>query len=227
MQTSLATAAAGLGRAGRGETLRRRRRILLCAPPLLLLTTAMAFYGLGQVLEARVAYLGGFLFYWCFWCLGFPLWLLGPSRLVRLIRRPRSTRAAVIACLPLLFAYAYVFPRALAGADAVLVATSFLLATVNGALEEMLWRGTYLALFPRSLRLGWLYPSIAFGIWHLAPQLLVPSAHPGGPAAFVAVATILGLVWGWAARRARSLLPGMISHVLFDFSGLGARAFLP
>jgi hypothetical protein len=41
---------------------------------------------------------------------------------------------------------------------------------VMGTLEEVLWRGVYLELFPRSARWGVVWPSVFFALWHFAPD---------------------------------------------------------
>jgi membrane protease YdiL (CAAX protease family) len=61
-----------------------------------------------------------------------------------------------------------------------------------------------------------------FGLWHLAPQSRIQASNPGGSTAFVAVAIVLGLGWGWVARRTGSIRWVVVSHVLLDFGGLGA-----
>jgi hypothetical protein len=43
--------------------------------------------------------------------------------------------------------------------------------------------------------------------------------------ALVLVAAAVGLMWGWVAYQTGTLVWVTISQVLFDFSGLGARAY--
>jgi hypothetical protein len=43
---------------------------------------------------------------------------------------------------------------------------------------------------------------------------------------FVLVSTVVGLGWAWVARTRGTVRWSAISHVLFDFAGLGARAYL-
>jgi membrane protease YdiL (CAAX protease family) len=74
-------------------------------------------------------------------------------------------------------------------------------ATVISAAEELLWRGVFLARYPRSVIAGCLYPSVLFGLSHLGPLSARPSKR--GAAAFVAAATALGYVYGLEARSSR------------------------
>jgi membrane protease YdiL (CAAX protease family) len=111
------------------------------------------------------------------------------------------------------------------GATLQIILVSALLAIVNGTLEEVLWRGTYLAFFPESLWWSRLYPAIGFAIWHFAPQSVFRNKAPGGNLSLVVVAGIVGLMWAWVAGSTGTLLWVTISHILFDFSGLGGRLY--
>ena len=84
----------------------------------------------------------------------------------------------------------------LGDADATEIAISVAVATVNSAAEELLWRGVFLARFPRSLIAGAFCPnpSVLFGLSHLGPLSVRPSKR--GAAAFVAAAAALGYVYG-------------------------------
>jgi len=121
--------------------------------------------------------------------------------------------------------YAYEFPRVVGAATPAILIGSAAIALVNGALEELLWRGAFLDLFAHRRILGYLYPSVGFALWHFAPQSIFPNRAPGGSVSLVAVSLALGLVWGFVARRTRSIRWTVIAHVLFDFSGLGARLY--
>jgi hypothetical protein len=127
--------------------------------------------------------------------------------------------------IPLLLGYGYAFPRAVKQANLTIILLSALIALVNGSLEELLWRGAYVSVFPESWFFGLFYPAIGFAVWHFAPQAVFPSRAPGGNLALVVVAGLVGLMWGWVALQSGSILWTTVSHVLFDFSGLGARVY--
>jgi membrane protease YdiL (CAAX protease family) len=208
-----------------------KKLALLLAPWLLLLSTTIVFRRLAARFGPKRGYLGGFLFYWVFWCLLFPTWVLGPRRLPALFkpriapsRRPNPSELLLLA-LPPAVGYSLAFPRALAQADKKTLLASALQALINASAEELLWRGTYQAVFPKSLALGYLYPTLGFAVWHYAPQVVFPSRYPGGATSFVASAGLFGLLWGRVASRDGSIGRSLISHVLLDFSGLGARVY--
>lgn len=92
-------------------------------------------------------------------------------------------------------------------------------------MEELLWRGVFVNYWPRNFMWGVLYPSVGFGLWHLAPQIIHPAANP---LAFAVGSIVIGLCWGWVAWRTRSLRATTISHIFTDGSGLrNALFFLP
>jgi membrane protease YdiL (CAAX protease family) len=80
-----------------------------------------------------------------------------------------------------------------------------LLGLATGVSEEILWRGVYLTLFADNLWLNTLYPSLAFGLWHLAPLSVLGNQQPGGAASFVLYAVALGLSYAYAARKGGSI----------------------
>lgn len=110
-------------------------------------------------------------------------------------------------------------------AGAGIVAVSVLLGIVTGSTEELLWRGVYLRLFPDNVGWSRLYPSVAFGLWHLAPLGVLPSRYPGGAAGFVAYSTVLGLSYATAARKTGSIRWCALSHCIHDALGLGGFAY--
>jgi membrane protease YdiL (CAAX protease family) len=212
---------------------RLNRTVLIMTPPVLLVTTYLAYNGFVALFGFQWGYFLGFLFKWVFWCLLIPLWLVGSDGLRRMFRatHPPVWRPTwlgwLLLALPLIVAYGYAFPRALPHATVSIVLTSVVIALVNGTLEEVLWRGTYVQMFPGQAIWAWLYPSLGFALWHIAPQSVTGgAATPGGTAAFVVVAGVFGLCWGRVAFRTGSIRWTVVSHVLLDFAGLGALVYV-
>ncbi len=210
------------------------RIALLVAPPVLLAGMYLAYRGFALLFGPKGGYLAGFLLYWAFWCLLFPLWALGPRGLREVLRdvRPRLGRPAwlglLLLAIPPILGFSTAFPRALSAATGnlgLIVPLSALIALVNATLEELLWRGAYVTAFPKSVWLGYLYPALGFALWHLAPLSVRPSTMPGGAASFIVGAFVLGLYWGWVAWRTGSIRWTVISHMLLDLSGLGALKY--
>jgi membrane protease YdiL (CAAX protease family) len=203
----------------------------LATPPILLVSTYVAFRWGSESLGAVPGYLAGFVFYWLVWCAGLPLLVLGGDALAlfrpaaRPFGHPRWIGLLAVGA-PLVLGFGYAFPRAVTTASPAIVALSLLLAIVNAPLEELLWRGAYLRVFPSSAPLGWLYPSLGFAVWHFAPQSVFANSVPGGAVSLVLVAGVFGLGWAYVARSTGSLLAVALAHALFDFSGLGGRVYL-
>lgn len=126
---------------------------------------------------------------------------------------------------PLVLGYGYAFPRAIVHADLPIVLASFVLAAVNAALEELFWRACYISTFTTNKWLSIAYPTLGFGLWHIAPLAVFPSKAPGATAAFVIVATFVGLLYATVAAKRKSVFWTSLAHTLFDFSGLGARIY--
>ncbi len=210
----------------------RARGIALLLPPLVIASMALLFRGLAVIGGPRIGYLAAFLFYWGFWGLLVPRLLLGRHAMGRLFgpgRRPLASlgdAGRVLLILPPLVAAFTVFPAGLGRVTVPIVLASLAIATVNATTEEVLWRGVYARLFPDSMWLGYLYPALGFGLWHLAPQLAHPLGGLGAVLGFVVAATLIGLCYGWVAWRTGSVRGTVASHILMDFLGLGALVFL-
>jgi hypothetical protein len=191
-------------------------RYCLGLPFLLLPVMSGVFALASRWLGAEAGYLLGFGFYWLFWCLLAPRWLLGKAEFAALLRdrTPLFCRANWLAALLWLtvtlvtvFMYAGDFLRA----PLTLVLLAAPLATLNGFCEEILWRGLYVRRFPRNPWLAILYPSLGFALWHLAPQVIFPAENVIG---FVLSTFFLALPYGYIAWRTGSAKWTALSHSL-------------
>jgi membrane protease YdiL (CAAX protease family) len=205
--------------------------VLIVTPFALLGTTYLSFQWLVAQFGSKLGHLEGFLFYWIVWCFLLPWWILGTDGLLQIFHdganrfgNPAWLGIAFL-IIPLLLGYGYAFPRAIGQVNPMIILLSAFIAITNATLEELLWRGAYITAFPNSWFLGCLYPAIGFAIWHFAPQSVFPNTAPGGNISLVAVAGLVSLMWGWVARQSGSILWATVSHILFDFSGLGARIY--
>jgi len=210
--------------AGRPDAARRARRaLLLITPAALPLIMVPVFRVLPALLGARPGYFAGFVVWWAC-CAALAL----ACGTLPLGARPATLKGPVVPLLLVLplAALAFMFPRVLPQATLAVVLASAALAVVNATCEELLWRGAYAAAFPRDRLLGAVWPAIGFGVWHFAPQQVFASHTPGATGSFVAFAVVLGLCFGEAALRLRTLWPLVAAHALLDFSGLGARLYL-
>jgi membrane protease YdiL (CAAX protease family) len=210
----------------------QRTRLALDAAPVLVVATMWPVF---KVLTARygprLGYFLAFVVYWLGWCTLFPLWAVG-FRGIRESFGPGRSRFGQPTWLgvgsligPLVLAYASVFPRLLPRATPKVLIASFGLAVVNAVGEEVLWRGAFLRRARSRRGPAALWPVVGFALWHYAPLSVHPNRRPGGNHAFVGVSLLLGLLWSRLANSAGSIRWTALSHVLFDFAGLGALAY--
>ena len=74
-------------------------------------------------------------------------------------------------------------------------------ALVNAVAEELLWRGLFIQELAAYRRLAMVWSLIGFSSWHLAPQLVLPSAM--GRWRFVAGSAVVGMASTlWLGARA-------------------------
>jgi len=202
--------------------------LLIVLPFVLTLSCAFVFQSAVATFGSKPGYLIGFLFYWLFWCILFPIQLIGSRTILQYFSFKRHVfNWQVVACLlvPLIFVYIYAFPSALQHANAAIVVLSFLISLVNATAEEVLWRGVYLHVFKDNKWLSILFASIGFAVWHYAPQVVFANKRPGGAHSFVLFSFFLGLCYAYVANKQQSILWTTITHILFDFAGLGARVY--
>jgi membrane protease YdiL (CAAX protease family) len=206
----------------------KTRTLVLIIPVLLTLSCGFVFWLCGLYFSKPAAHLSGFLFYWIFWCILVPLELIGWEEIKALFSLYKSYfNVAIVACLlvPLVLGYGYVFPQVTAKASLLIVIASLLMAVVNATLEEVLWRGVYIKCFNDNKTFAILYSSAGFAVWHYCPQIIYSNQHAGGANSFVVFAFVLGLLYAFAAYKQKTIFWVTISHILFDFSGLGARLY--
>ena len=205
---------------------------LLLLPPALIITTYVVFQRAARRWGSGRGYLAGFLFYWIVWCLIVPLLLIGPQRLIGLFQDVPNRLGDpawlgfVCLVLPVIGGYVAFFPAARRNATRSIILASLAHALINGVLEEVLWRGVYVSIFPGQWLWGVIYPAIGFGLWHLSPQSIFPHTGSGGKFGFAFSAIFLGLAFGWVAMSTGTILWVSAAHVLMDFAGMGGREYL-
>ena len=188
--------------------------VALLMPIILVAVMVPIFRALARKLGPTRGWYAGLVVYWLLWGLLFPLLLLGKQAVLDLFRRPTiDLPAGLLAAVPVLFAAIGRFlpgmryEKSTRWAFLALAGT----AVANGVLEELLWRGTYLALFPGNILLGILWPSLGFGLWHYAPGSV---SGKGKVVGLMAGAAFLGLFLGFLTRQTGSLWWAILSHTL-------------
>ncbi len=205
---------------------------LLLAPPFLLVTTYFVFRYAADVLGSACAYLVGFLFYWIVWCFGPSLVAVGTRGLMQMCSDPhpafgRSAWLGLTLLLgPPLAVFLTRFPSHVLSAGLTFLVLSALYALLNGTMEEILWRGSYVVVFPGSWLWGVIYPSIWFGLWHLSPQAIEAGGINRETAAFALLSITLGLAWGLVAKTSGSIRWTTAAHVLLNMAAPAGAWFI-
>jgi membrane protease YdiL (CAAX protease family) len=208
-----------------------KQYILLIVPPVLILVMYLAYQGFVAMWGAKVGYFAAFSLYWIAGCLLLPLWILGRDGVLSLFQRVREPLGqplwlgATLLIWPPLLAGLTVLPVKFPQLTFAIVAGSAGLALVNATLEEVLWRGAYIRTFPQEKLWGWIYPSIGFSLWHIAPLSVHNNPMPGGMYSYLLSALVIGLSYGWVAWRTGSIRWTVASHVLMNFLGMGATLY--
>ena len=214
------------------SSLSSQQLTMVAVPPVLMVTMYVAFRWLTVQCGYPLGYLVAFGVYWIVWCVAVPVAVLGARSVLRLFRfsEPPLSQLGIATQLalwwPLVVPLVFVFVPRVASIPAPVLVASAALGVIIGITEEVLWRGVYVTLFADNVWLNTIYPSIAFGLWHLCPLSVAPSRHAGGALAFVAYSFVLGLSYAYAARRTRSIAWSAVSHCVHDTLGLGGLAYL-
>jgi hypothetical protein len=172
-----------------------------------------------------VAYSVGFAVYWAGWCFAFPAWILGPHRIRHAMvhgRSPAGLETAVL-LLPPLGAAA---TRTVAQPDSRGYPdrrSDGLHGPGERAGEELLWREMFVEEFPDDVLRGALWPLVGFALWHLAPQIILPSRRGRWP--FLAGATVVGAASTFSAWRSGGIRNCLVPHAVPDSCGVTAARF--
>ncbi|MHA6299413.1 CPBP family glutamic-type intramembrane protease [Devosia sp. CAU 1758] len=181
--------------------------------------------------DSRAGYLFSLAFYWLFFCLPVIGWHALAGNDGRLFSEKLPWRDWWI--IPLLLVQAglvalvnFVPNTSILTSGGMYLA--LLLATINGPLEEIAWRGGFLATFRDKPRLGFWLGWALFSAWHVPLALSAGIIFDGGALTLIGGAAALGLLWNWVAWRTGSVFYVSLAHgltnlfafwVLFDRNG--------
>lgn len=169
-------------------------------------------YGKKQWGGKNLAWYSGMAVYWLSWCLVFPFLVPGFREISAfLVPGKINIIQIIVLSLPVLITFSGRFFMKFEKADdakeaAVLAST----AVINGALEELLWRGVFIVLFPGNIFWGFVWPTVFFAVWHLAPG----SISAFSKWTLAAGALVFGACWGFAAFSTGTVFWTIISHIL-------------
>ena len=188
-----------------------KQKISIVALPVLVVTMFAVYQMFASFLGRELAWYAGFWIYWLLWCIAFPALMLGWRSMSRLFGHGRLDAVTfLLMILPpaitLIGRFVMTYDQADAWGRVILVS----MALANGILEEVLWRGIYITLFPDDLRWGVVWPTLWFGLWHLAPG----SVSQLNPWVLAAGALVSGACLSVMAMRSGTIHWSVVSHTL-------------
>lgn len=191
-----------------------QQMVAMWVPLLLVATMVPAFRLLARRYGRSLAWYLGLAIFWLVWGLAYPLALIGRDGLLALLRPPAfEWRHLLVALIPILFAASGRLFKSLRYEKAARWTIYALLAVAlgNGLFEEVVWRGTYLALFADSVWLQMVWPSLWFAAWHYAPG---PVSSHGRPWVLMAGTLFLGLCLSYVARQSGTIFWCVVARTL-------------
>lgn len=175
------------------------------------------FQILAQLLQRELAWYAGFWIYWPLWCLLFPLWILGRDRFLGIFRhQPLDLLTLGLLLFPPMISFIGRFFMDYVPQQGWKLLLWVAMCFSNGILEEVLWRGVFIELFPNDLWWGWFWSTIWFALWHFAPG----SVSTMNALTLVGGAAVFGGIWGLLARKTGTICWSALSHILAGLARL-------
>ena len=194
------------------HALNLKQKIAIFLSPALFFVMFIVYQGFARILGSDLGWYAGFAIYWPIFCLVIPFLLVDTSRIIERFQ---------IIKIKSKYLLVYLFPVFMTLIGGVFMSTtersiSSLIIWIgmsvgNRIFEEILWRGVYPLLFPDNKLFGFIWPSLWFSIWHLAPGSL---SHNFSPLVLASGALMLGVFFGWGAYKTKSLLWASTGHTL-------------
>lgn len=212
------------------KNINKKQFILICVAPILCISMLLLMPFLTSRIGKTAGYIAGFCIYWFIFC--FPVSLYssdGFSKLRRIYSQKSNITKAIrniyylLAFMPCIATFFVVFKGVAPIIEFQVLAIALPFAIINGTFEEMFWRGVFNKVFNNNIFLAYIYPSVFFGIWHIALYLAKGMVYQGGVASLVGGSFFMGLLWGWVAYKTKSIKVVTVVHIItnfFAFTGL-------
>lgn len=192
----------------------KRQKITAFAPIALLGSMYFVYRQLANTYGGQFTWYAGFWIYWLGWGAIFPFAVMGKDEILRLISPQRPNAKIVIFILfPLVMTIIF---RVLTGshyAKTDILWTILLVSTAfgNGFFEEVLWRATFVIVFPNNIFYRMIWPSFCFALWHYIPGSLSPNSNVAG---LMIGSGLFGLYLAFLARRTGTIWWCIVCHTL-------------
>jgi membrane protease YdiL (CAAX protease family) len=190
-----------------------KQRVALLTPPVLIGVMYAVFrVFVSATGSSFVGWYLGLATYWFTWCTILPLTLVGWRRIKALIRpRPLHRWGFALLLIPVFGASLYRLVPGIGYEKQALWITLLYVSTAfgNGFFEELLWRGVYMEMFPNSIPLRMVFPTIAFALWHYAPGAVSANENVWG---LIIGAAALGSVQSLLAKQTNGIWWPIVAH---------------
>jgi membrane protease YdiL (CAAX protease family) len=194
-----------------------RKIIAIISPPILIGMMYPIFQWLSGAFGKTIGWYLGLVVYWILWGAVFPLLIIGKESIMSLIRPQKpAIKPIVLVLLMLLLAGLF---RYLSGTDYQKPTTWVFLLLIstnlgNGFFEELLWRGVYMELFPDSIFLGIVWPTIWFALWHYIP---VSVSSDGNVVGMIIGSGLMGFYLSFLAKKTGTIWWNILAHAIGGF----------
>lgn len=212
------------------KNINKKQFFLICAVPILCISMMLLIPFLTNRIGKTVGYISAFCIYWFIFCLPVSLYSSNGFSKLREIYTQKSNITITmrhvyysLAFMPCIATFFVVFKGYVSIVEFQVLAIALSFAIINGTFEEMLWRGVFNKIFDNNVFWSYIYPSVFFGIWHIALYLAKGMVYQGGFASLVGGSFFMGLLWGWVAYKTKSIKVVTAVHIItnfFAFTGL-------
>ena len=207
----------------------KKQLFLIGSAPVLCLSMLFLMPYLTIKFGRTAGFIAGFCIYWFVFCLPVCVYSSGGTGRLKEIYHQCFTSTTkkkgygLLALIPCVATFFAVFKATapIAGYQVLVIALVF--ALINGTIEEMFWRGIFNQIFKENLFWAYIYPTVFFGIWHIAVYFANGIVYQGGFFSLVGGSFFMGFLWGLAAYKTKSIKVVTAAHIVtnfFAFTGL-------
>ena len=209
-----------------------KKKLLVLAPMALTVFMGFVYLLAVQWFGLKTGGFAGFVVYWLGWGVLFSLIYIRPKGIVKSMFSFNIEKFDWTVWLAVLFAAAQVvvtivtmFAVKIPTATSTVIVMTLVQGIINGVMEEIIWRGTYIIEFGDDLFFAWIFPSVGFAVWHSATELIYASSPMNG-LLFILGPVALGLTYGWIGWKTKSILIPIIAHIMIDVFAMGGDLFV-
>lgn len=192
----------------------KKHKIAIIVPVVVTSVMIPVFRIFAGVFGEQLGWYLGLVLYWIVWGAAFPLFFIGKQVIRRILKpRNRNTTVYFLIAFPLVMAFVSktIFHMEYEKESVWILLMLLSTAFGNGFFEEILWRGVYMALFPKNIFFRIVWPSIWFALWHYAPGSVSSNSNVVG---LILGAGCFGFLLSYLAKKTDTIFWGIIAHIL-------------